>query len=78
VPRGGPEVADAWLALISLEGVDLMLANPPPPAAAKWCEPIADTPHYRCQLRLSPLLQWRARIVRYAEQIDILRDPADE
>lgn len=73
VPRGGPVVADAWQALVALEGRDLYLAASPPSAAAAWCIPIADTPHYVCRLELGPLLQWRGRIVRYAQEIDCLR-----
>lgn len=73
VPRGGAASADAWRALIALEGRELVLADAPPPAAAEWCEPIADTPHYRCQLDLAPLLLWRARVVQYAGEIDCLR-----
>lgn len=73
VPRGGDAAADAWRALIALEGVELVLADAPPPAASTWCEPISDTPHYRCQLDLAPLLLWRARVVQYAGEIDCLR-----
>lgn len=73
VPRGGDAAADAWRALIALEGVELVLADAPPPAASTWCEPISDTTHYRCQLDLAPLLLWRARVVQYAGEIDCLR-----
>lgn len=73
VPRGGDAAADAWRALIALEGRELVLADAPPPAAASWCEPIAATPHYRCALDLSPILVWRGRVIRYAQEIDCLR-----